>query len=76
MIREVHMETDEKFPSKERVERDGVLVYAEGDAIPASDVDELRRQGYLNEPKADRPKPAAPAKKAPAKKAAARKRSS
>lgn len=34
------------YVSKERVERDGVLVYAEGDEIPATDVDELERQGY------------------------------
>lgn len=45
--------------SKERVERDGYLVYAEGDEIPADDVDELRRQGYIDD---------TPAKKAPAKK--------
>lgn len=35
-----------KYPSKERVERDGTLVYAEGDDIPETDVDELKRQGY------------------------------
>jgi hypothetical protein len=34
------------FPSKERVERDGVLVYAEGDEIPASDTETLKAQGY------------------------------
>ena len=33
-------------PSKERVERDGYLVYAEGDEISESDVEELERQGY------------------------------
>lgn len=37
---------DARFPSKERVERDGVLVYAEGDDIPTADADELTRQGY------------------------------
>jgi hypothetical protein len=37
----------DQYLSKERVERDGYLVYAEGDPIPESDVDELRRQGYL-----------------------------
>lgn len=36
-----------RFPSKERVERDGYLVYAVGDEIPATDVDELARQGYI-----------------------------
>lgn len=35
-----------QYKSKERVERDGVLVYAEGDDIPESDTDELERQGY------------------------------
>lgn len=38
--------SEAKYPSKERVERDGVLVYAEGDDIPSSDIDELKRQGY------------------------------
>lgn len=37
------------FTSKERVERDGYLVYAEGDEIPATDVDELKRQGYVTD---------------------------
>jgi hypothetical protein len=32
------------FVSKERVERDGVLVYPEGVELPLSDVDEIRRQ--------------------------------
>jgi hypothetical protein len=41
--------TDARFISKERVERDDVLVYAEGDEIPATDVDELVRQGYLTQ---------------------------
>jgi len=36
-----------QFRSTERVERDGYLVYAEGDEIPASDVDELVRQGHI-----------------------------
>lgn len=35
-----------RYTSKERVERDGVLVYAEGDDIPDTDPDELKRQGY------------------------------
>lgn len=39
--------SDIKYPSKERVERDGYLVYAEGDDIPETDTDELARQGYL-----------------------------
>lgn len=34
-----------KYPSKERVERDGVLVYAEGDDL-LNDPDEAKRQGY------------------------------
>jgi len=34
-----------RYPSKERVERDGVLVYAEGDDL-LNDPDEMRRQGY------------------------------
>lgn len=38
--------TEAKYPSKERVERDGVLVYAEGDDIPVTDAEELKRQGY------------------------------
>lgn len=46
------MGIDSKYPSKERVERDGYLVYAEGDDIPESDVDELARQGYV---KAEKP---------------------
>jgi hypothetical protein len=42
-----------QYPSKERVERDGVLVYAEGDPIPDTDTAELARQGYVkSEPKA------------------------
>jgi hypothetical protein len=40
-----------KYPSKERVERDGYLVYAEGDDIPESDAEELARQGYADAPK-------------------------
>lgn len=36
---------DVKYPSKERVERDGYLVYAEGDEL-AGDPDEMTRQGY------------------------------
>ena len=34
-----------KYPSKQRVERDGALVYAEGDDLLA-DPDEAKRQGY------------------------------
>lgn len=34
-----------KYPSKERVERDGVLVHAEGDDL-LTDPDEAKRQGY------------------------------
>lgn len=37
-----------QFHSTERVERDGYLVYAEGDEIPSTDVDELVRQGHLS----------------------------
>lgn len=35
------------YPSKERVERDGVLVYPEGFPIPEDDTAELERQGYI-----------------------------
>lgn len=35
------------YPSKQRVERDGVLVYPEGFPIPEGDIAELERQGYL-----------------------------
>lgn len=35
------------FYSNERVERDGVLVYAEGAEIPVEDLDELHRQGLV-----------------------------
>ena len=34
-----------KYPSKERVERDGVLVFAEGDDL-INDPEEATRQGY------------------------------
>jgi hypothetical protein len=34
-----------KYPSKERVERDGYLVYAEGDDL-INDPEEAKRQGY------------------------------
>jgi hypothetical protein len=34
-----------KYPSKERVERDGVLVHAEGDDL-INDPEEAKRQGY------------------------------
>lgn len=45
-----------EYLSKERVERDGVLVYAEGDVIPESDTAELERQGYLKDAgKAEKP---------------------
>ncbi len=36
---------DVKYPSKERIERDGVLIHAEGDDL-AGDPDEAARQGY------------------------------
>jgi hypothetical protein len=38
-----------KYPSLERVERDGYLVYALGDEIPLTDTDELLRQGHLTD---------------------------
>lgn len=44
-----------QYPSKNRVERDGYLVYAEGDPIPDTDKDELKRQGYLGDSKAQKP---------------------
>ena len=44
-----------KYPSKERVERGGYLVYAEGDDIPETDTDELERQGYIKPAKAAEP---------------------
>lgn len=34
-----------KYPSKERVERDGVLIHAEGDDL-VGDPEEAKRQGY------------------------------
>jgi len=34
-----------KYPSKERVETDGVLIHAEGDVL-IGDPDEAKRQGY------------------------------
>lgn len=37
-----------KYPSKIRVERDGYLVYAEGDDIPETDTAELSAQGYID----------------------------
>lgn len=46
--------SEARYPSKERVERDGYLVYAEGDDL-AGDPEEAKRQGYkLDEPKADK----------------------
>ncbi len=44
-----------EYRSKERVERDGVLVYAEGDLIPESDAEELKRQGLVEDEKAKAP---------------------
>lgn len=41
-----------EYVSKERVERDGVLIYAEGDSIPETDTAELERQGYLKKAQA------------------------
>lgn len=59
-----------KYPSKERVIRGPYLVYAVGDEIPESDVDELRRQGYLREvARSDDDASGPPAKKAPARRA-------
>lgn len=60
-----------EYLSKERVERDNYLVYAEGDPIPESDIAELKRQGYIKgasagSDKAD-PAPVNKARKAPAK---------
>lgn len=37
--------SEARYPSKERVERDGVLVHAEGDDL-INDPDEAARQGY------------------------------
>ena len=59
------MSIDAKYPSKIRVERDGYLVYAEGDDIPETDTTELEAQGYAK-PKAQN----APAEKKPTAKAA------
>lgn len=36
-----------EYRSKERVERDGVLLYPEGDLIPETDTEELERQGLI-----------------------------
>lgn len=36
-----------EYRSTERVERDGVLIYPEGDLIPEDDVEELERQGLI-----------------------------
>ncbi len=41
-----------EYRSKERVERDGVLIYPEGDVIPETDVEELERQGLISKSKA------------------------
>lgn len=41
-----------KYPSKERIERDGVLIHAEGDDL-LNDPDEAKRQGYKIEPDAE-----------------------
>lgn len=40
-----------EYRSKERVVRDDVLVYAEGDLIPESDTEELERQGFTEKAK-------------------------
>lgn len=61
-----------KYPSKERVIRDSVLVYAEGDDL-ISDPDEARRQGYkIDGASADD----ADAKPAPKKRSTSRKKGS
>ena len=57
------MSTEAPYRSTERVERDGYLVYAVGDEIPASDTAELQRQGLLP---AKAEKPAANKAEAPA----------
>lgn len=44
-----------EYRSKERVVRDEVLVYPEGDLIPESDVEELKRQGFIEDEKAKAP---------------------
>lgn len=49
------MSIDAKYPSKIRVERNGYLVYAEGDDIPETDVAELEAQGYLKPAAAEKP---------------------
>lgn len=36
-----------EYRSKERVVRNDVLVYPEGDLIPETDVEELERQGLI-----------------------------
>lgn len=41
--------SEARYPSKERVERDGVLIHAEGDDL-INDPDEATRQGYEIEP--------------------------
>lgn len=41
-----------KYPSKERIERDGVLIHAEGDDL-IDDPDEAKRQGYKIDESAD-----------------------
>lgn len=45
-----------KYPSKERVERDGVLVHAEGDDL-IDDPEEAKRQGYKIDASTDEPAP-------------------
>lgn len=40
-----------EYISKERVERDGRLLYTPGDPIDPEDTETLREQGYLSEPK-------------------------
>lgn len=47
---------DAKYPSKERVERDGVLIHAEGDDL-INDPDEAKRQGYkIDDPSESEPR--------------------
>lgn len=52
-----------EYPSKERVEREGVLLYIPGDPIDPADTVTLTEQGYLEAPKA-KPKTANKARKA------------
>lgn len=63
-----------KYPSKERVERDGVLVHAEGDDL-INDLDEAKRQGYKIDSASTEDDSAgeAPVKRSPRRKSTAKK---